>query len=69
MVILAQGPLIPWQFTMAMLAVNVAAKTLDLQMPAAFIDDNIHVDVADKLETGMPKYWAHMDKEGFMDKQ
>ena len=44
----------PFEFSMLMLWVNIAAKALNIAIPAAFIDDNIHTDNTDELETLAP---------------
>ena len=40
----------PWEFTMLMLGVNIAAASLHLDIPAAFIDDNAHVNTPAMLD-------------------
>lgn len=58
----------PFEFTMLMLCVNVAAATLNLQIPAAFIDDNIHIGTPALLDAELQKYWQHLHTAGLKDK-
>ena len=58
----------PHHFTMLMLYVNLAAKSLGLEIPAAFIDDNIHTGVMSELQTMAPRYWQHLLMAGLADK-
>ena len=58
----------PWEFTCLMLAVNVAAASLNLDIPAAFIDDNIHVTTDKILDKQLPQYWSHLERAGLKDK-
>ena len=59
----------PHHFTMLMLLVNVAAKSLGLELPAAFIDDNIHTGKIMELRQMAPRYWEHMLRSGLKDKE
>ena len=58
----------PHHFTMLMLYVNLAARTLGLDLPPAFIDDNIHCGIHDDLLIQAPRYHAHLAKAGLTDK-
>ena len=60
----------PWphHFTLLMLYVNIAAKTLNLEIPAAFIDDNIHCGLTHDLRNMAPKYHEHLHRAGLSDK-
>ena len=58
----------PYSFTMLMLYVNLAAKTLGIDIPAAFIDDNVHTGRAKHLEQQAIPYHMHLQRAGLKDK-
>ena len=45
----------PYLFTMLMLYVNIAARSQNIDIPAAFIDDNIHCGLHDELQLMAPR--------------
>ena len=51
-----------------MLCVNIAAKSLDIDTPAAFIDDNTHTGVMTDLSSLAPDCWAHLHRPGLTGK-
>ena len=58
----------PFQFTMLMMWVNIAGKATGIDIPAAFIDDNIHTDDYDNLQQLAPAYYKHLNAAGMPDK-
>ena len=58
---------LPHHFTMLMLAVNIAARAIGLDIPAAFIDDNIHTGIMTDLKAAAPAYWNHLRLAGVSD--
>ena len=59
----------PYEFTMLMLYVNIACKTLGIPIPPAFIDDNIHCGTEPDLTAMAPSYYKHLDLAGLTDKE
>ena len=58
----------PYEFTMLMLFVNISAYAHGIDLPAAFIDDNIHTGQLEELKELAPKYQSFLIKARMPDK-